>query len=130
QWIGRVPSGCATFTSAPARIRSSADLRFPASIRLARDSLEFCARIGAAASRTKMARLKRFNRPPILGIRQTAEIRNHRSAIWNILKSISLSIGTAGIYKDIEKRMFQIANRRLRIAVEVFPTLPHFLRGP
>src|SRR6476661_8348542 len=48
--MGRVPSGCASFTSAPARIRSSAALWSPASIRLASAPLELCGRTGKATS--------------------------------------------------------------------------------
>jgi hypothetical protein len=52
--------------------------------------------------------------------RATSAIRNRRSAVWNILNPTSLSIDFA-VCKDISKTIFQIADRRLRIAVQVFP---------
>src|SRR5215510_13054144 len=56
-----------------------------------------------------------------------AAIRNRRSAIWNIVNPISLSILSAGIDNDIEKTIFQIADRRLRIADSLSSCFPKAL---
>src|SRR5580692_2494126 len=58
--MGRVPSGCASFTSAPASMRASAALRSPAWMRLARDGFGACARIVEAPVITQMAMMRRF----------------------------------------------------------------------
>src|SRR5262245_22212621 len=54
---------------------------------------------------------------PVQVLGQTSAISNRRSATWNILNPISLSIPALPIDKDIDLTMFQIADRRLLIAV-------------
>src|SRR5215469_13808506 len=66
--MGRVPSGCAALTSAPARICPSAALWFPASMRLARESFWACAIRGNAAMKIVRNGFKRCLRLNHIGV--------------------------------------------------------------
>src|SRR5215469_12256339 len=67
--MGRVPSGCASLTSAPRRMRARAALRFPCSMRVARESL------GSSAARSDVAATIAETMP--MRERFTAGLLNH-----------------------------------------------------